>query len=57
MDHQAVAQLLVNYEEFVGANAVVVTLVFVGVQVRQSTRTMAGSNEDSNFNRDIPAVV
>lgn len=45
MDHQALAQLLGNYGEFVGAIAVVVTLVFVGIQVRQSTRTMAESNK------------
>jgi len=36
MDHQAFAQLLGNYGEFVGAIAVVVTLVYLAVQVRQS---------------------
>jgi hypothetical protein len=45
MDHQAVAQLLGNYGEFIGAIAVVITLVFVGLQVRQSARTMAQSNK------------
>ena len=36
MDHQAFAQLLGNYGEFVGAIAVVVTLVYLAVQVRHS---------------------
>jgi hypothetical protein len=36
MDHQAFAQLLGNYGEFIGAIAVVVTLIFVGMQVRHS---------------------
>lgn len=37
MDHQAFAQLLGNYGEFVGAIAVVVTLAYLAVQIRQST--------------------
>jgi len=36
MDHQALAQLLGNYGEFVGAIAVVVTLVYLAMQVRHS---------------------
>ena len=36
MDHQAFAQLLGNYGEFVGAIAVVATLVYLAVQVRHS---------------------
>lgn len=36
MDHQALAQLLGNYGEFVGAIAVVVTLIYLSIQVRQS---------------------
>jgi len=36
MDHQAFAQLLGNYGEFVGAIAVVVTLAYLAVQIRQS---------------------
>ena len=38
MDHQAFAQLLGNYGEFFGAVAVVVTLGFLAVQIRYSTR-------------------
>ena len=40
MDHQAYAQLLGNYGEFVGAIAVVATLLFLGVQIRQNTKQM-----------------
>ena len=36
MDHQAFAQLLGNYGEFVGAIAVVVTLVYLARQIRHS---------------------
>ena len=36
MDHQAFAQLLGNYGEFVGAIAVVATLGYLAVQIRQS---------------------
>jgi len=38
MDLQATAQLLGNFGEFFGAIAVVVTLGFLAVQIRQSTR-------------------
>ena len=37
MDHQTFAQLLGNYGEFVGAIAVVVTLIYLAIQVRQNT--------------------
>jgi hypothetical protein len=39
MDHQAFAQLLGNYGEFVGAIAVVITLGYLAVQIKQSTAT------------------
>jgi len=38
MDHQAFAQLLGNYGEFVGAIAVVATLAYLAVQIRQSNK-------------------
>ena len=41
MDHQAFAQLLGNYGEFVGAIAVVVTLGYLALQIRQNTRTVS----------------
>ena len=37
MDHQALAQLLGNYGEFVGSLAVIATLVYLAIQVRQNT--------------------
>jgi hypothetical protein len=40
MDHQAFAQLLGNYGEFVGAIAVVATLAYLAVQVRQSKHAL-----------------
>jgi hypothetical protein len=39
MDHQAFAQLLGNYGEFIGAIAVVITLGYLTVQVRHNTAT------------------
>lgn len=36
MDHQAIAQLLGNYGEFIGAIAVVATLAYLAIQVRHS---------------------
>ena len=36
MDHQAFAQLLGNYGEFLGAIAVVATLVYLAIQVKHS---------------------
>jgi hypothetical protein len=39
-----IAQLLGNFGEVVGAFAVVATLVFIGIQVRQSSRTIEESN-------------
>ena len=40
MDHQAFAQLLGNYGEFVGAIAVVITLVYLAIQIRQNTESL-----------------
>jgi hypothetical protein len=40
MEHQAFAQLLGNYGEFVGAIAVMMTLGYLTYQVRQNTRSM-----------------
>ena len=36
MDHQVFAEILGNYGEFVGAIAVVATLIYLALQVRQS---------------------
>jgi hypothetical protein len=40
MDHQAFAQLLGNYGEFVGAIAVVVTIGYLTVQIKQNTKAL-----------------
>jgi hypothetical protein len=40
VDHQSFAQLLGNYGEFVGAVAVVATLVYLTVQVKHSQQSM-----------------
>ena len=40
MDHQAFAQLLGNYGEFVGAIGVIVTLVYLAAQIRQNTQVV-----------------
>ena len=45
MDHQAFAQLLGNYGELIGAIGVVLTLAYLGVQIRHNTRaTRAASH-------------
>ena len=47
MEHQALAQLLGNYGEFLGSIAVVVTLGYLVVQIRQNTRS---TNSNNNHN-------
>ena len=44
MDHQAFAQLLGNYGEFFGAIAVVATLFYLAMQIRQNSRATQMSN-------------
>jgi len=45
MDHQTFAQLLGNYGEFAGAIAVVVTLAYLGIQIRQNTESLRIASE------------
>ena len=45
MDHQTFAQLLGSYGEFVGALAVVLTLIYLTIQLRQNTSAMQSSAE------------
>ncbi len=47
MDHQAVAQLLGNYGEFVGAIAVVITLAYLAVQVKHSKEATEASTQSA----------
>jgi len=50
MDHQAFAQLLGNYGEFVGAIAVVITLAYLATQIRQNTLAMEKNAEREVLN-------
>ncbi len=47
MDHQAFAQLLGNYGEFVGAIGVVVTLAYLAHQVRQNARSVVSATSQA----------
>ena len=47
MDHQAFAQLLGNYGEFFGAIAVVASLIYLAVQIRQNTHQMRRTQMDA----------
>ena len=55
MDHQAFAQMLGNYGEFLGAIAVFGTLAYLAVQVRQSKTALDANtrvlDESSKLNR------
>lgn len=55
MDHQAFAQLLGNYGEFVGAIAVVATLAYLTIQVRQNTQVIRfrSGRESARLSVDI----
>jgi len=44
MDHQAFAQLLGNYGEFFGSIAVLITLVYLTIQIRQNNNSINSSN-------------
>jgi small basic protein len=50
MDHQAFAQLLGNYGEFVGAIAVVATLIYLASQIRQNTKALRSSTYEAYAN-------
>lgn len=39
MDHQAFAQLLGSYGEFIGSVAILVTLIYLAIQTRQAGRS------------------
>jgi hypothetical protein len=53
MDHQAFAQLLGNYGEFLGAIAVFVTLGYLAIQVRQNTIMMKAQLRDAIANKQM----
>jgi hypothetical protein len=53
MDHQVFAQLLGNYGEFVGAIAVVATLAYLAVQVRQSKHALDANTRALDETRNL----
>ena len=53
MDHQDFAQLLGNYGEFIGAIAVVVTLFYLAVQVRQSKEATEANTHSIDESRRL----
>ena len=55
MEHQAFAQLLGSYGEFIGSIAVLVTLGYLAIQVRQNTRAEENSALDMSL-RNLMAV-
>jgi hypothetical protein len=57
MDHQAFAQLLGNYGEFVGAIGVVATLVYLARQIHQNTKALRMSAASERLERDFEIVL
>ena len=60
MDHQAFAQMLGNYGEFVGSIAVLATLVYLGLQTKQNTRVLelnSRMHEASMYRANIDGVM
>ena len=53
MDHQAFAQLLGNYGEFIGAIAVVVTLFYLAAQVRHSKEATEANTRSLDENQRL----
>ena len=63
MDHQPFAQLLGNYGEFIGAIAVVATLIYLASQIRQSNiqaeqmLTQIATSNQAIFAQQIAALI
>jgi hypothetical protein len=51
VEHQAFAQLLGNYGEFIGAIGVVATLLFVAIQVRHSAQSTDANSQELKATR------
>ena len=49
MDQQALAQLLGNYGEFLGSIAVVLTLIYVAIQIRQTKSQIEKQIEQNGY--------
>ena len=57
MDHQAIAQLLSNYGQFVGSIAVVITLIYLAAQIRQNTNALQMAAASERLERDFDLVL
>jgi hypothetical protein len=53
VDHQAFAEMLGNYGEFIGALAVVITLAYLAVQVRYSRESLDANTRAMDENRAL----
>ena len=53
MDHQAFAQLLGNYGEFVGAIAVFATLIYLSIQVKHSKQATEANTNIAERNHSL----
>lgn len=56
MDHQTFAQLLGNYGEFVGAIAVVVTLIYLATQIRQNNELLRSGSRQTLVANDVTSL-
>jgi hypothetical protein len=56
MDHQAFAQLLGNYGEFIGAIAVVATLFYLAIQVRHGQEATEANTRSVEESRRVALV-
>ena len=56
MEHQAFAQMLGNYGEFIGAIGVVVTLGYLAIQIRQNTKALRVSAYADFVDRHVQMV-
>ena len=56
MDHQAVAQLLGNYGEFIGSIAVLATLVYLSIQIKNSTAIAKASIRQARADSGVHLV-
>lgn len=56
MDHQTFAELLGNYGEFIGAVAVVVTLIYLATQIRQNNELLRSGSRQSLVTNDLTSL-
>jgi hypothetical protein len=56
MNHQAFAQLLGNYGEFIGAIAVVATLIYLATQIRQNNELLRSGSRQTLVSNDVTSL-